>query len=74
MTMIELTGRDAIVVLKALVLASQTIQRQPQFRRPDSDLRDMQRLIDRLGPHPADLEPPIRSAFWILDGHVPSAK
>jgi hypothetical protein len=74
MTTIELTGREVHVLLKALVLAVKVIERQPYYRRPESDCSDMKKLLDRLESDPAGLQVYTRSAFWILDGNVPSAE
>ena len=45
---IDVTRRDAFIIVEALTFAVEALSKLPIEFRPDSDIEDMKRLIDEL--------------------------
>ena len=50
MTMMEITGRDSYIIVKALAYAIEAIDRLPFDAQERSDREDMIALLERLAP------------------------
>lgn len=65
----NITGRDDFIVSQALALAIAAIEWMPEQQRPESDARDMLKLLEHLQPNASELSFARKKVGALLRGY-----